>query len=717
MDMGEHKGMHGEHEGMDHEPPGPPGTGEAHAKHEAGQEHPAAGGPREAHVKGGGGEHAGHAGTPGRHAGHSIAMFRNRFWVCLAVTAPILLLSPSVQSVLNVDKALAFSGDTYVLFALSSFVFFYGGWPFFKGVVNEARRRAPGMMTLVSLAITVAYAYSTAVVFDLTGSIDMVLFWELATLIDIMLLGHWLEMRSVMGASGALEKLAQLLPGTAHLVREGEGARDVPVEELEPGDVVLVKPGEKVPVDGTVLTGETSVDESMLTGESNPVFKGKGAQVIGGSVNAEGAIEVAIDRTGAETYLSQVIDMVRRAQESRSRAQDLADRAALWLTVIAIAAGTATLVFWLALGKTFEYSIERTVSVMVIACPHALGLAVPLVIAVSTALAAGSGVLVRERMGFETARLIDTVVFDKTGTLTEGRFGVTDVVAFEGAGTADEVLVTAAAVEASSEHPIARGIVSEAQSRGLEPAKAQGFSAIPGRGAVASVDGREVMVVSPGYLEEKGIAAEDPRPARLEAEGKTVVVVLVDGRPAGAVAVSDVVRPESREAIARLRELGVESMMLTGDNERVASRVAGELGLDDYFAEVLPHQKAETIRGVKGRGKVVAMVGDGVNDAPALVEADIGIAIGAGTEVAVESADIVLVRNDPRDIVGVLGLSRSTYRKMVQNLVWATGYNAFAIPAAAGVLAPLGIVLSPALGAVFMSLSTIIVAINARLLK
>jgi P-type Cu2+ transporter len=657
-----------------------------------------------------------HAAMPGRHAGHSVADFRRRFWVCLAVTIPILLLSPNVQSALHLKDALRFAGDRYVLFALSSFIFFYGGWAFFKGMANEIRRRAPGMMTLIALAITVAYCYSTAVVFGLTGKIDLALFWELATLIDIMLLGHWLEMRSVMGASQALEKLAQLLPSQAHLVVEEGKTSDVPVEELAPGDVVLVKPGEKVPVDGTVLRGETSVDESMLTGESRPVFKGVGAAVIGGSVNAEGAIEIRIEKTGADTYLSQVIDLVRGAQESRSRTQDLADRAAFWLTVIAVTAGVSTLVVWLSLGRTFDFAVERMVSVMVITCPHALGLAIPLVVAVSTALAARSGLLVRERSGFESARLIRVVVFDKTGTLTEGKFGVSDVVSLSGR-TSDEVLSLAAAVESQSEHSIARAVVDEAHARGLESQNADGFRAVPGSGAVAQVGGREVMVVSPNYIESRGIGMQGPRLAELAGQGKTVVVVTYGGEPVGAIALSDIIRPESREAVRTLKEMGIQCMMLTGDNRHVAATVAEELGLDDYFAEVLPHEKSEKIKEVKALGPVVAMVGDGVNDAPALAEADVGIAIGAGTEVAVESADIVLVRNDPRDIAAVIRLARSTYRKMEQNLVWATGYNVIAIPAAAGVLEPIGIVLSPALGAVFMSLSTIIVAVNARLLR
>ena len=652
--------------------------------------------------------------TEHSHHQHMVADFRKRFWVSLVITIPVLLLSPSVRSFFGFKNAVLFTGDKYVVFTLCTVIFFYGGWPFLKGIFAEMRKRAPGMMTLIALAITVAYVYSTAVTFGLKG---MPLFWELSTLIDIMLLGHWLEMRSVMGASSALEKLVQLLPSQAHLLEDGGLTRDVSVEEIKPGDRVLVRPGEKVPVDGRIEKGETSLDESMLTGESKPVSKGPSDEVIGGSVNGEGAIEVVIEKTGRDTYLSQVIELVRAAQESRSRTQDLANKAALWLTIIAITAGSVTLVIWLAIGKSFTFAIERTVSVMVIACPHALGLAVPLVVAVSTALAAKEGLLIRDRSAFEAARLLQAVVFDKTGTLTEGRFGVSDVVLLSTDVSEESLLVMAAAVESRSEHPIARSVVDEANRRGLEPAETEEFKALPGKGAQAKVNGAQVLAVSPGYLVEQGITIDDPRVEEIASQGKTVIYVLIDGKPAGAIAMGDVVRSESREAVTRLKEMGVECMMLTGDNRHVAEWVARELGLDDYFAEVLPHQKSEKIKEIKARGLIVAMVGDGVNDAPALAEADVGIAIGAGTDVAVESADIVLVRNDPRDIVSIVSLARATYRKMAQNLVWATGYNAFAIPAAAGVLYPVGILLTPAIGAIFMSLSTIIVAINARRLK
>jgi len=636
--------------------------------------------------------------------------FRRRFWVSLALTVPVVLLSDVVQRLLGFE--LRFAGDRWVQLALASAVYVYGGWPFLTGLVGELGKKRPGMMTLVALAISVAYVYSAAVVLGFPG---MVFFWETATLIDIMLLGHWIELRSVLGASRALEQLVRLLPADAHRVRADGGMDDVPVTELRHGDRIVVKPGERIPTDGVVSEGRTTVDQALLTGESKPVERGPGEEVIGGAVNGEAAITLEVTRTGAETYLSQVIDMVRRAQETRSRTQDLANRAALWLTIVAIAGGTLTLVTWLLLGRELHFAMERMVTVMVITCPHALGLAVPLVVAVSTALAAQRGLLIRDRAAFERARELNAIVFDKTGTLTEGRFGVTDVVPLGGA-TETAVLRLAAALESRSEHPIAAGIVRAAAERGVAyPAPAE-FTAIPGKGAQGTVDGAQVQVVSPGFLRERGIEVSDGRAAQLAAQGKTVVYVLQDGRPVGAVALADMVREESREALRTLKAMGIKVFMLTGDSRAVAQTVAAELELDDYFAEVLPGEKAAKIEEVKRRGLTVAMVGDGVNDAPALVAADVGIAIGAGTDVAIESADIVLVRSDPRDVAGIVGLARATYRKMVQNLWWATGYNAVALPLAAGVLAGRGILLSPALGAVLMSVSTVIVAINARML-
>jgi len=654
-----------------------------------------------------------HGGGHHDHHAHMVVAFRQRFWVCLALTVPVLLLSPTGGHAFGPIGLWVFPGSNWLLLALGSVIYFYGGWPFLSGLWSELATVRPGMMTLIALAISVAYFYSLAVVLGVEGD---PLFWELATLIDIMLLGHWLEMKSVMGASGALRALVELLPKTAHKVNPDGSVTDTPITVLQPGDRVLIKPGERIPADASIIEGSTSIDESMLTGESKPVPRGPGEQVIGGSVNAEGAVTVEVSRTGAQSYLSQVIDMVGKAQASRSRAQDIANRAALWLTLIAIGVGIGTLVVWLLLAGDFPFAVERMVAVMVISCPHALGLAVPLVVAVSTTLGARHGLLIRDRAAFERARKLDAVVFDKTGTLTEGRFGVTDVVALDGSDPRT-VLEVAAALEASSEHPIARGIAGHAQAQGIGPRAITGFRNITGQGAVAELDGEPIGVVSPGYAQQHGLLPGDARLEPLDAQAKTVVYVLRGGRAIGAIALADVVRPESRAAVQRLKAMGIACMMLTGDNRSVAQAVARELELDDYFAQVLPGDKAGKIREVKQRGLTVAMVGDGVNDAPALVESDLGIAVGAGTNVAIESADVVLVRSDPSDIVAILRLSRATYRKMVQNLWWATGYNAIAIPLAAGVTAGFGFFLSPAVGAVFMAASTIIVAINAQLLR
>jgi len=679
---------------------------------ESADPHPA--GPRaghsghQGHASDGGHEHHDHH----QHHAHMVADFRRRFWISTALTLPVLALAPLIQSWLGLAGALAFPGAGLVQWALATGIFFYGGWPFLKGLVDEVGGGKPGMMTLIGVAISVAYGYSSAVAFGLPGK---VFFWELATLVDVMLLGHWIEMKSVMGASSALQKLVEMMPATAHRLGAGGEVEDVPLTELRAGDRVLVKPGEKIPVDGQVVEGRSSVNEAMVTGESRPVERGEGQEVIGGSINGEASLKVEVQKTGDETYLAQVIQMVRQAQAERSRTQNLADRAALWLTVIAISVGLATLAVWLIAGREFVFSLERAVTVMVITCPHALGLAIPLVVAVSTAVAARNGLLIRDRNAFERARAVDAVIFDKTGTLTEGRFAVSDVVA-HGDRDEGEVLRLAAAVERESEHPIARGIVEAAGARDLDAPAPQGFSAIPGKGAQAEVDGQDVKVVSPGYLEENGIAAPGEPLDELTGQGKTVVHVLVGGEPVGAVALADVIREESREALDRLKRMGIEVMMITGDAEAVARWVAAELDLDDYFAGVLPDRKSDMVAEVQGRGKTVAMVGDGVNDAPALTRADVGIAIGAGTDVAVESADIVLVRSDPRDVPTIMRLARATHRKMIQNLAWATGYNVIAIPLAAGVLYTAGILLSPAAGAALMAVSTVIVAINARFL-
>jgi Cu2+-exporting ATPase len=644
-----------------------------------------------------------------------VADFRRRFWVSLLLTVPVLLLSPMIQGWMGVAEAWDFPGDAWLQWLLATAIFAYGGWPFLKGLFEELRERNPGMMTLIGLAIGVAYGYSSAVVFGVSGR---VFFWELATLIDVMLAGHWIEMRSVMGASNALEKLVELMPAQAHRLAEDGSTEDISVDELQKGDRILVKPGEKVPTDGVISEGRTTLNESMITGESKPVEKKEGDKVVGGAINGDSAITVEVEKTGEETYLSQVVEMVRKAQQSRSRTQDLADRAALWLTIIALSAGAVTfLVWWLAVGRNFDFSLERTVTVMVITCPHALGLAIPLVVAVSTALAARNGLLVRNRSALERARRLDAVVLDKTGTLTTGQFGVTEVVPL-GGKEEGEVLRLAASVESHSEHPIAQGIVEEARERGLQVDSARDFKAIPGQGARAQLTGSTVMAVSPSYLEEHSMSVSDDRVSDLASAGKTVVFVLVDDDPVGAIALADTIREESREALRQLREEhGLRVMMVTGDAKDVAQHVADELEIDEHFAEVLPDQKAEKIREIQDRGLHVAMVGDGVNDAPALTQADVGIAIGAGTDVAIEAGDIVLVRSDPRDVAATIRLANSTYSKMVQNLWWATGYNAVTIPLAAGVLYPLGVLLSPAVGAVLMSLSTVIVAANARLLR
>jgi P-type Cu2+ transporter len=654
--------------------------------------------------------HAGHGG----HGGHAAMVddFRRRFWISLTLTPPILVLSPMIQHFFGYE--LDFAGRGLVVLLLSSVVYFYGGWPFLSGFASELRKRHPGMMTLIALAISVAYVYSVAVTLGLTAGTEF--FWELVTLIVIMLLGHWLEMRSVLGASRALEELVRLLPDTAILVDASGATREVPVSALKPGDRTLIRPGAKVPVDGTVVEGESSVNEAMLTGESRPVPKAAGDRAIGGSINGAGAMTIEVTATGDATYLAQVIELVRQSQATRSRTQDLANRAAAWLTYIALTVGIGTLAVWLALGASFAFAIERMVTVMVISCPHALGLAVPLVVAVSTSISARNGLLIRDRAAFERARLLDAVVFDKTGTLTEGRFGVTDIVHL---GTTDdgEILTLAAAAEAQSEHPIAQGIIDEARRRKIAVPHVSGFRNLTGEGIVADLDGQELRIVSPGYLDRAGKAVGSEQIRRLQDQGKTVVFLLRDGEPLAALALADVVRPESRQAVVDLKSLGVRSIILTGDSRGVAAAVSAEVGIDEFFAEVLPDQKAAKVRELRERGLAVAMVGDGVNDAPALVEADLGIAIGAGTDVAVESADVVLVRSDPRDIAAILGLSRATYRKMVQNLIWATGYNAIAIPMAAGITFGTGFLMTPAIGAIFMSLSTIIVAINAQLLR
>lgn len=660
------------------------------------------------HMKG---DHKGREKRPEHHHANMLADFQRRFWISLAVSVPVLFLSPMIQKFLRIREELRFSGDMIVLFLLSTLVFLYGGYPFLKGFVDELKKKQPGMMTLIALAIATAYVYSGSVVFGLKGKI---FFWELVTLIDVMLLGHWIEMKSVMGASRALEELARLMPSEAHQVMPDGSVKDVPVENLTSGDRILIKPGEKIPADGEVVEGETSVNQAMLTGESKPVSKQVGDNLIGGSINAEGSVTIEIKKASKDSFISQVIELVKQAQESKSRTQDVANRAAMWLTITALTAGALTLLAWLAIfNKDFAFSLERTVTVMVITCPHALGLAVPLVVAVSTALSAQRGLLIRNRAAFERARNIQAIIFDKTGTLTLGKFGITDRLVFSDDLDEKELLKYAASLEAHSEHPIAQAIASSSE----EKYQVEGFRAITGKGVEGKIGGREVKVVSPGYIRENKLSAEDERLKRISSEGKTIVYIVIDGKLKGAIGLADIIREESKTAIAKLREMGIKPIMLTGDNEQVARWVAEEIGIDEYYAEVLPDEKAQKVKEVQSRGLIVAMTGDGVNDAPALAQADVGIAIGAGTDVAVETADIVLVKSNPLDAVSILGLARATYRKMIQNLAWATGYNAFAIPLAAGVLYAYNIILSPAVGAALMSASTVIVAINARFLK
>lgn len=644
-------------------------------------------------------------------------MFRDKFWISLLLTIPTLIWGHMLQRTFG--YAPPAPGARWIPAAFGTAVFLYGGWPFIQGAIRELRDRLPGMMTLIGLAITVAFGFSAAVTLGYPG---MPLWEELATLVTVMLLGHWLEMRSIMQAQGALAELAKLLPNTAtRIVSDGgtERVEEVPISVLREGDLVLVRPGASIPADGMVREGSSEVNEALVTGESRLVPKKPGDRVIAGTVNGSGSLRFEVTGTGERTTLAGIMRLVEQAQSSRSRAQDLADRAAFWLTVTALGAGAITLVAWLAARAEPSYAVERLVTVLVIACPHALGLAIPLVIAISTTLGARSGLLVRDRRGLEAARNLNAIVFDKTGTLTLGEHRV--VALRTGAGmTEDDALRIAAAVERDSEHPMARAVVATAQERGLANSTAEAFQAIPGYGAEATVEGRRFTVGGPNLLQRLGADAS-PELATFANEaanrGQSVIYLVEGRRVLAAFALADAVRPESHEAVARLHELGLQVVMLTGDAKPVADAVARELGIDAVFAQVPPEGKAAKIEELQKQGKRVGMVGDGVNDAPALVTADVGIAIGAGTDVAVEAGDVVLVRNDPRDVSRIIRLSRFSYRKMVQNLWWASGYNVLAIPLAAGVLASYGIVLSPAIGAVLMSLSTVIVAINAQLLR
>jgi Cu2+-exporting ATPase len=643
-------------------------------------------------------------------------MFRSRFWVSLVLTLPIVAYARGLWELVGLDAPDLPGGD-YVSFVLGTLIYLYGGSVFIRSAVGELRARIPGMMTLVALGITAAYLWSAATTFFVEGE---GFYWELATLVDVMLLGHWIEMRSIGRAGAALAELATLLPDTAEVIADGEN-KEVPIAELSPGDTVLVRPGARVPADGEVIQGQSHLNEAMLTGESRPVRKTPGEAVIAGTVNEEGALRVRVTRTGEDTALAGIMRLVEEAQASKSRAQDVADRAAMWLFYIAVAAGTVTAVAWglLAAGRGADFIVERAVTVVVIACPHALGLAVPLVIAISTSLSARGGLLIRNRLALERARDLDLVVFDKTGTLTRGQLGVVGVATADGGGE-ERAVALAAGLEADSEHALARAIVAEAHRRGVRPERVEGFEALKGRGVRGRVGGHDVHLGGPRLLESLGVSpgsglTEAAR--RWSSEGKTVVSLVEDGTVTATFALADLIREESREAVALLKEMGIRVAMITGDSEDVARWVAEELHLDQYFAQVLPEHKAARVKEVQAHGEVVAMVGDGVNDAPALVQADVGIAIGAGTDVAIESADVILVRDDPRDVARVVELSRASYRKMLQNLAWATGYNAVALPLAAGVLAPWGIVLAPAVGALLMSVSTVVVAFNAQLLR
>lgn len=697
MDKHQHMHMHMDHDHHDREPEADANAGHMHDHTDHSQHSPQPG-------------HAAHAGHGG-HAGHDhqamIRDFRQRFYVVLILTIPVMLLSKMIQHWLGLD--ISFPGDNYLLCALSAVIFFYGGWPFLSGWWSEMRTRNPGMMTLIGFAISVAFVYSVATLFGLQG---MDFFWELATLILIMLLGHWIEMKSVAGASRELELLVQLMPAEAHLV-EGGNIREVKTDSLQPGNMVLIKPGEKVAADGVVTEGSSYLNESMLTGESKPVKKSKGDRVIAGSINGNQALHIKVSHNAASSYLSQVIRLVNDAQQAKSNTQLLADKAARWLTIIAIVAGIATFAYWRIDGQSISFAMERMVTVIVICCPHALGLAVPLVVARSTTVAAKNGLLIKNRTAFENARKITTLVFDKTGTLTVGKFQVVQLETLDNRYSQQEILMLAAAVEQQSEHPIATGIVDKARNEGVQIPAASDMQAMAGKGISATVNGKKVQVVSPAYMKE-----QFPQQAAIgQTDTGTLSFVIVDGLPAGYIVLADEIRPESLPAIQALKKEHIASVLLTGDNKKVAAAVAQQLQLDNYIAEVLPHQKLEEIKRLQEAGQYVAMTGDGINDAPALAQADIGIAIGSGSDIAAETAGIVLVNSNPQDIVSLVRFGKATYRKMIQNLAWATGYNVITMPLAAGVLYHWGVLLSPAAGAVLMTVSTVIVAINARLLK
>jgi P-type Cu2+ transporter len=651
--------------------------------------------------------HKAHSNHKGHHA-HMLSDFKKRFWISLFITIPILALSEMIQMWFGFE--LVFPGYQYVLGALGTYIYFYGGWPFLKGLVDEIKERSPGMMTLIGIAITVAWAYSFAITLGFQG---MDFYWELATLIVIMLLGHWLEMKSVLGASKSLEKLVELMPDKAYKILETGELQEVGVKELESGDKIQIKPGEKVPADGIVLEGSTSINESMLTGESMPVEKKKNDKVIAGSVNEAGTIAVQVKKASKESYLSKVIDLVKEAQKSKSKTQRLADKAAFVLTIVALAGGFITFFAWYFIAdRELVFAVERMVTVMVISCPHALGLAIPLVVAISTAISAKQGLLIRNRSSFEMSRKIDVIIFDKTGTLTKGKFGVSNIKSLDQDWDKSKILQWAASLEQNSEHPLASGVLKKAKEEKLSLIKTENFTNITGQGVQAKIEGKEVVLAGPKYLEAKNMQVTT-EPTEIE----TIIYLIVNGQPKGYLTLADVVRPESKDAIRILHENNIDVLMATGDNERVAKAVSEELRIEGYYANVLPEEKQKKIKELQKEGKKVAMTGDGVNDAPALAQADVGIAVGSGTDVAAETADIILVNSNPKDIVNLILFGKATYRKMVQNLIWATAYNVVTIPLAAGVLYNQGIVINPAIGAMIMSISTIIVAINAQFLK
>ncbi len=662
-------------------------------------------------------EHMGHNGHNegvNKHEGHNVNVFKNKFWVSLVLSVLVVLYSEMVTQLLGFT-APVFPGSGYIPLILGSVVFFHGGWVFLQGAYRELKAKQPGMMTLIGMAITVAYVYSLYSKLLLNGE---TLFWELTTLITIMLLGHWMEMRAVQGAQGALKELAKLLPDTAEVVR-GNKTEIIPLEQLKEGDVILVKPGGKIPADGTIAEGRSEVNESMVSGESKPVSKDIGSEAIAGTINGDGSLKIKVDKIGEKTFLSGVMRLVAEAQSSKSKLQMLSDRAAFYLTIIALVSGILTFIIWILNSSGVNFALERTVAVLVVACPHALGLAIPLVASISTNMAAKNGLLVKQRLALEAARNIDVVLFDKTGTLTKGEYGIDKLIGSSG-NSPELVLKLAASVNANSEHPVAKAIMQEVEKRKLQFSPALDFQRIPGKGTKAIVDGKEVFVGSATLLQESGAGMDSQlveQNSRAEKQGKTIIFVIVDKKLVGSIALADVIREESREAIKSLKAMGVRVGMITGDSQDVAAWVAGELKIDEYFAKVLPEQKASKVKLLQDKGLKVAMVGDGINDAPALTQADLGIAIGAGTNVAIESAGIILVKNDPRDIPKVIKLSKLTYSKMIQNLFWATGYNVVALPLAAGVLASKGILMQPALAAVFMSLSTVIVALNAVMLR